>query len=182
MKVLFINACVRENSRTKIIANDFLKKFNTVIEEIDLVKLNLKPLDTQRLQRRDYLIANKLYNDEMFDLAHQFSEADEIVIAAPYWDLSFPALLKLYFENITVGGITFYYDNGVPKGLCKARKVTYITTSGGKIFVDYGYSYVKTLVSNLYGIKDTVCYKVENLDVNCIEGNDVLNQEIIEVK
>ena len=41
----------------------------------------------------------------MFDLASQFQQADEIVIAAPYWDLSFPAILKLYLENIYVTGV-----------------------------------------------------------------------------
>ena len=41
----------------------------------------------------------------MFDLAKQFAEADEVIIAAPFWDLSFPAALKQYFEQINVLGI-----------------------------------------------------------------------------
>ena len=60
----------------------------------------------------------------MFELARQFAAADQIVIAAPYWDLSFPAALKQYFEQINVLGITFAYTpEGVPKGLCRARKL-----------------------------------------------------------
>ena len=36
-----------------------------------------------------------------------------IVIAAPYWDLSFPAVLKTYLEQINVLGVTFdYSDDG----------------------------------------------------------------------
>lgn len=42
----------------------------------------------------------------MFKYAKQFAEADEIVIAAPYWDLAFPATVRIYFEAITVTGIT----------------------------------------------------------------------------
>ena len=34
----------------------------------------------------------------MFDLAGQFAGADTIVIAAPFWDLSFPAALKQYMQ------------------------------------------------------------------------------------
>ena len=52
----------------------------------------------------------------------QFAAADVIVIAAPYWDLMFPAVLKTYLENITVTGITFCYsDQGRPQSMCKAK-------------------------------------------------------------
>lgn len=46
----------------------------------------------------------------MFKYAHEFANADLIVIAAPFWDLSIPALLKVYIENIAVDGITFEYS------------------------------------------------------------------------
>ena len=60
----------------------------------------------------------KLYNeDEPFDeiereisYAKQFAGADTIVIAAPFWDLSFPAILKTYIENIYVTGIVSRYS------------------------------------------------------------------------
>ena len=59
----------------------------------------------------------------MFSLAKEFAIADTIVIAAPYYDLSFPAMLKQYFEQINVLGVTFTYsDSGIPEGLCKARR------------------------------------------------------------
>ena len=57
----------------------------------------------------------------MFYYARQFAEADQIVIAAPFWDLSFPAILKAYMEQITVSGITFEYINGRPCGRCKKK-------------------------------------------------------------
>ena len=37
----------------------------------------------------------------------QFQRADAILIAAPFYDLSIPALLKVYIENVSVDGITF---------------------------------------------------------------------------
>lgn len=182
MSVLFINACVRDNSRTKILADNFLKGIDGEIEVLNLADMNLLPLNGERLKQRENLIAQGNLSDGFFDLARQFSNANEIVISAPFWDLSFPSLLKIYFENITVSGITFKYNLGIPIGLCKAEKLTYITTSGGKIFEDYGFSYVKSICKNFYGIKQIICYRAENLDVNLIEGEQVLSQPIITVK
>lgn len=182
MSVLFINACVRENSRTLILATEYLKNIKNEVTQVNLEQLNLQPLNRERLALRDSLVANQSFGDEFFNLARQFASAEEIVLAAPFWDLSFPATVKTYFENVSVSGITFRYDNGRPVGLCTAKRLVYFTTAGGKVFEDFGYSYVKSLATNFYGIKDTVCYRVENLDVNCIEGEGVLSQPVITVK
>ena len=75
---------------------------------------------------RDRLISEGSLDSPVFDLARQFSEAETIVIAAPYWDLSFPAVLKQYFEQVNVVGITFRYtEEGIPEGLCKADRIFY---------------------------------------------------------
>lgn len=177
MSILFVNACVRVNSRTKIVAREYLQSVKGDITEVDLQKLKLQPLDGTGLENRNTLIASGRFDDDFFALARQFAEADEIVIAAPFWDLAFPALLKIYLELVTVGGITFRYDKGKPIGLCKAKKLTYITTAGGKIFEDFGYSYVKSLAKNFYGIADVISYRVENLDVKGVVGDAVLQEE-----
>lgn len=182
MSVLFINACPREGSRTKILADNYLKDVKQEVIQIDLEQIGLLPLNGERLAKRDRLIANGDFSNEFFSLARQFAKADEIVIASPFWDLSFPALVKIYFENITVSGITFKYNNGNPVGLCNAKKLTYITTAGGKILVDFGYSYIKTLATQFYGISETVCFRAENLDVMGIIGEEVLNQPISKIK
>ena len=54
-----------------------------------------------------------------------------VVMAAPFWDLNFPALLKIYIENISVDGITFTSTAEGLKGLCKAENLVYFTTRGG---------------------------------------------------
>lgn len=175
-KVLFINACVREKSRTMVIAKDFLEKCDGEIEEFVLNDNNIQPLTKTLLEKRDNLIADNQFDDDMFINAREFAEADRIVIAAPFWDLGFPALLKIYLESVMVSGITFSYDNGIPKGLCKAKSLTYITTSGGPVFEDYGYSYIKSLAKNFFGITDITCIVAENLDVMCIEAEEVLKK------
>ncbi|MBR3942450.1 MAG: NAD(P)H-dependent oxidoreductase [Clostridia bacterium] len=182
-KILFVNACVRACSRTLVLAKDYLKNADGVVSEIKLEKENLKPLDQNLLAKRDELLAEKKLDDVMFLNAKAFAEADEIVIAAPFWDLGFPALLKIYLENIMVAGITFAYDNGIPKGLCKAEKLTYITTSGGPVFEDFGYSYVKSLAKNFFNIQEVFCRRAENLDVECIKDTELLEKaKITDIK
>ena len=86
---------------------------------------------------------------------------------APYYDLSFPAMLKQYFEQINVLGLTFTYsESGVPTGLCKAKSLYYVTTAGGPIISDdYGFGYVKALANTFYGIEDVKQIKAEGLDI-----------------
>lgn len=181
MSILFINACVRNNSRTLVVANKILSERSDEIIEVSLNQENIPPLNQELLKKREKLLQSGNRNDPMFRYAKQFAQADEIVIAAPYWDLSFPSILKIYMEQITVSGITFEYLNGKPFGLCKAKRLTYVTTSGGPIFVDFGYEYVKALAKNFYGISETKAYRAMNLDVNMIAAEDVLTKAKISV-
>lgn len=176
MNILFINACVREKSRTLMLADFYLKRLSGKTKQIDLQNTDLYPLDNELLSQRDCLLHKEDLSHRMFQYAHDFAAAGQIVIAAPYWDMSFPALLKIYLENITVAGITFRYENNMPHGLCRAEKLTYITTAGGPIISDFGYSYVKALAQNFYGINNTVCLKAENLDIDGADPEIILEE------
>ena len=181
MAILFINACVRANSRTLELAKNVMKDMTGEVTELNLSLENIMPLDATLLEKRDRLIREGNFDDPMLAYARQFAKADEIVIAAPFWDLSFPAKLKMYLEQITVAGITFKYVNGRPSGLCRAGKLTYITTSGGPIFDDFGYTYVKTLAQKFYGIEKTSAVRAMNLDVDMICAPDLLTKATISV-
>ena len=166
--LLLINACAREESRTLPLALKKAEETNSgEILTVNLYDAPPAPLDASALIKRDAFVAAGDYSDDMFAYARQFREADEIIIAAPYWDLSFPAILKCYVENICVNGLTFRYtEDGRPEGLCKAKKLTYVTTAGGFIPErDFGYSYIKELCSQLFGIGETECIKREGLDI-----------------
>lgn len=177
MNILFVNACVRECSRTKRLADHLLASIDGDITEVCLENERIQPLDRESLARRDVLVSNGELEDDMLSYARQFAEAETIVIAAPYWDLAFPALLKIYFEAVTVSGVTFCYgEDGAPKGLCKAKKLIYVTTAGGPIFADFGYSYVKTMAEGFFGIEETVCFKAENLDVIGMDIEKILKE------
>ena len=144
MTTLFVNACAREESRTLSLCRAYLEG-NPAVEEVRLFERNLVPFDWKMVEERVALIEKADWGDSMFDLAKQFAAADEIVIGAPYWDLSFPAVLKVYIEHVTVNGIVFHYtEEGRPEGLCKAKRLVYITTSGGPCsFANYGFEYLQ---------------------------------------
>ena len=177
MSILFINACARKDSRTKILADYLLTKFKSSVQERNLTTTPILPLSEEMLERRTVWAGKQDFNHPLFELAKEFAAADTIVIAAPFWDLSFPALLKIYIENINVVGITFAYNkDGNPCGLCKAKQLYYITTAGGPIFNDaYGYGYVKELAEKFYAIPEIYCIKAENLDVENADVEQILH-------
>ena len=176
---LYINCCVREESRTDRLAQAVLQKLGGNFTELKLYEENLKPLDRETLNKRTALIKQGDYSDPMFDHAKQFASADTIVIAAPYWDLSFPSTLKIYIENIYVTGIVSAYDeSGMPVGLCKSKELYYITTAGGPYDPTYSYGYIESLAKNYFGIPKTHLVKAEMLDIIGNDAEEILNQEV----
>ena len=174
-KILFINACVRPNSRTRDLTKSVLEKLSGSVEEVKLYEQDLSPLDLKGMEERDLAHKNKDFSSSTFALARQFKSADSIVIATPYWDLSFPAVVKSYFEKVTVNGLTFAYgEDGRPYGLCKAKRLIYVTTAGGPIIYNFGYDYVTALAKNFYGINQVQCIKAETLDVKGSNATEIL--------
>ena len=79
MKLLFVNACVRAESRTKKLADYLLTKFDAKAKELNLAKMNLIPMNEDTLKKRFECIAKKDFSDPMFDLAKDFAEAEIIL-------------------------------------------------------------------------------------------------------
>ena len=129
--VLFVNACVRSASRTRRLAGKLLETLAQPFEELRLEEVSFPVCNEAFLAMREERLFEGALEDPLFDLARQFAEAETIVIAAPYWDLSFPAMLKQYLEQVTVVGISFRYTwEGIPQGLCRAKRLFYVTTAG----------------------------------------------------
>ena len=101
-KILFINACARPDSRTLELAKFVISTLPGQREYVDLYNLKILPLDKNGLGIREKASCLNNFSDDVFKLAKQFSQADTIVIAAPYWDMMFPAVLKTYLENLGV--------------------------------------------------------------------------------
>ena len=180
---LFVNSCVHKGSRTKRLAGILLGKLGGEIEEINVSDITFPTVDEEFLKKRDGLIASNKWDDPLFKYARQFAEADQIVIAAPYWDLSFPAALKQYFEQINVIGITFEYSpEGTPISKCRAEKLYYVTTAGGTFVPeDYGFGYVKALAQGFYGIQDVRLIKATGLDIYGADVEEIMQDAIASI-
>jgi len=177
--ILYINSCVRNDSRTHKIAKAVLRKLGGEYTEIYLPDKNLQPLSSEMLEKRMKLTEQGDYSDAMFNYAKQFAAADTIVISAPFWDLSFPAILKIYIENIYVTGIVSEYaPDGSPHGLCKAKELIYITTAGGPYVSDYSFGYIKELAEKYMGIPKTKLIKAEMLDVEGFDAEKIVQDAI----
>lgn len=174
--LLFINACVRgQKSRTLQLARRFLGAWQhahpeAVITERDLCRDRLSPQYPEVLEERDALWSAGKLDDPLFQPARQFAAAGRIVIAAPFWDLSFPAILKIYLERISVTNITFGYDDlSRSVGLCIADKLLLITTRGGDFsipeisWMEMGARQLEALCA-MYGIPSFQCLTAQGLD------------------
>lgn len=187
--LLLVNACIRgKDSRTLQLCEKLLQRIKEEnqkdlafhIEEIRLSTENLLPLNYERLQRREELLANGCVEDTMFDYANAFKNADMVVIAAPYWNMSFPAMLKIFLEAASVEGITYTYsEDGMPVGLCNASDLYYVTTSGGIIGeCNFGFEYIQTL-SKLFGIGQVHFVSAQGLDLEGADVNTLIEQATI---
>ena len=182
--ILFVNACVRDKSRTLILASRLLNTLEGDVKEVRLEEMDFPVVDEGFIDRRDSLIRSGKYDDPMFELGRDFAKADTIVIAAPYYDLSFPAMLKQYFEHINVVGLTFAYtEKGTPVGLCKAKDLYYVTTAGGPVISDaFGFGYIKALAETFYGIDHVCQIKAEGLDIVGADVDEILERASTELQ
>ena len=154
-KLLYIDSCIRDElSRTKRIATpiieDLSKRYE--VETIVINDLDLLPVQYEENRRR----ANGTVSEEAVCWANKIKNADRIVIAAPFWDMSVPAALKTFFELCSLFGVTFDSNDKTCFGLCKAENLMFITTRGMKIetgdALEQATPYIKALFW-LWGIK-----------------------------
>ena len=132
--LLYVDCCIRrEQSRTRKLAESFLGNLSKgwQVEKVVLMDEPLLPLMEGGFAQRDELLQRGDFTHRRFDYAWQFQRADAILIAAPFYDLSIPALLKVYIENVSVDGITFLCDADGLRGNCRARSMTFLTSRGG---------------------------------------------------
>ena len=177
--VLYVNSCVRTNSRTARLARAVLSHLKEDVVELRIDSEEIAPLDEEAVDYRNQCIEEGRMTDPVFFYAKQFAAADTIVISAPFWDFSFPAILKIYIENISVPGVAFSYDDqGIPQGMCKAKKIIYVSTSGGPFFPEYGYDYIKALAQTQFGIEEACLVVAEGLDLPETDVEKTLEEAI----
>ncbi len=182
-KLLYIDACIRNNtSRTKKIATPIIEKLKTKydVETLCLNEMNLFVVKEEELKKR---LKGEISN-EVLKWANQVKNADRIVIAAPFWDMSIPASLKVFFELVSIIDVTFKSNNVTCYGNCKCEKLLYITTRGMNIEtrdkLDQATSYLEAL-GFLWGFKEIIVLARKNFDyIKEDEINKQISSAILE--
>lgn len=135
-KLLYVKANPKKDSdsNTSTLANVFVQAYqknnpDCEIVTLDLYKEGIEPLDAETLTK----MFGGSQENKAFPYAKQFASFDKYVIAAPMWNLSIPAILKVYIDYVSYVGVTFKYTEAGPIGLLldKPRKALHISSRGG---------------------------------------------------
>ncbi len=177
-EVLIVDCCIRgKESRTAKLMNAFADALpeSCSVTVLNLMEEGLQYFSGDYFRQRERLLGEGALDHPRFRYAHQFAGADIVAVAAPFWDLSFPALLKVYIEQITIDGITIRPEDNALKGACKGTDLIFLTTRGGVYApgtgleaMDIGTAYMKAL-KDFYGFDRFHLVAAEGLD---IFGND----------
>jgi FMN-dependent NADH-azoreductase len=174
--VLYIkaNAKPEGTSRTFQISDNFIKQYKELNPNDEIITLDLYKEGIGFLTEEGISLHRPAPGEgkdhPILKYAYQFAEADKYVIAAPFWNLSFPAILKAYIDYVCVTGITFKYTAEGPVGLCQGKKAVHIVARGGGYSegpaagYEMGDRYLRTIFG-FFGIRDFTTIAAEKLDV-----------------
>ncbi len=183
MSLLFVNACMRAESRTERLARMWLEGYDGEVEELCVGELDFEPLTSASIATYERAVASARYDEPMFAYAKQFAAADEILIAAPLWNFSMPAKLHDYLELVCTQGLSFdIAPDGGYVSLCRAKRLTFVMTSGGPVenpADDHAFGYVKTLSDWFWHIPQVVRVAAEGLDVVGANVDALLAQALV---
>ncbi len=119
----------------------------------------------------------KKYLNKSDELVSELIDADHIVIGAPIYNFSIPAVLKAWIDMIARARVTFKYTENGPEGLLKGKKVYIAMASGGVPIgsaMDFSSEYLKHVMSFI-GITDVTIFdasKSEHQLTELLEPND----------
>ena len=172
MKLVVINACVRqEESRTLRIAEPII---GALSKRYDTVRYDLPEMDGI-VPLTPNLYAGRGRGEVLswaLTAAREIAGADRILIAAPFWDMSFPSVLKCFFEQTSLFDVTFTDTGKTCIGLCKAPKVLYITTRGMDIATgskrEQATPYIKA-IGSLWNLGELTTISARNVDYSTPE-------------
>jgi FMN-dependent NADH-azoreductase len=162
---------------------------DALLEEVDLYGQHIPQVKSCYFAGRSALadkdVKNALSPEEQTEvdkaaaLCDQFRSADYYVLAAPMWNLSFPAPVKSYIDCIVQVGRTIEFVNNRPRGLLKdkPRAFLYVQSSGAGIpwllrpALNKGLNYVCDIV-NFLGI--------DNFEELLVDGTGTTEPERLE--
>ncbi len=169
-ELLLVDCCIRgKESRTRKLSDAFLEAVDKNKYHVSTVSPEAEgmlPLTGANFAQREKLVEEGALDHPRFHYARQFAQADVVVFAAPMWELSFPAILKVYVENVSVKGLTFGCDTDGLFGSCRGSRLIFLTTRGERYEnsdLEQGSRYLEAM-SRFFGFKGYSYIAADALD------------------
>lgn len=112
------------------------------------------------------------------ELSDQFVQADKFVFVTPFWNFSFPPVMKAYLDSVSVAGKSFKYTSEGPVGLLEGKKALHIQSRGGYYTegpakeLEMGHRYIGQMMA-FYGITDFQGLIVEGHNKNPEKAEEI---------
>jgi FMN-dependent NADH-azoreductase len=88
------------------------------------------------------------------ELLAELKAADEYAIGVAMHNFSIPSALRLWIDQIVRAGETFSYEGGVPAGLLRNKKATFLVATGGvyeKGSPAFAMNFIEPYLNSLFG-------------------------------
>lgn len=193
-KVLYIKANPKadQDSRTFRLSERFIQIYKSTHPQDEVIMLDLyqegiRPLNYEDIQVLFSPKDENSKNHPLLKYAFQFTSADKYIVAAPMWNLSFPAIFKCYIDYITVTDVTFKYTEEGPVGLLSGKKTLHIVTRGGVYTegpleeYEMGDRYLRSIFGFL-GINDIDTVSAEMLDIQGVDVEAIMKNMLGEIE
>ncbi len=164
MSILKIDSSARlQDSNSRIISHYLVEQLNKPVVSRDLVKEPLPLISASDLM--DLHASNESASESYTQhlnlsntLIQELMDADTLVLAAPIYNFSVPAVLKQWIDYVCRAGITFKYGEQGPVGLSKIKRAFIITASGGVPVgspMDFASGYLEQ-ICNFIGVQEVI--------------------------
>ncbi len=147
---------LRQLGAEKVIERDLTDAIPVLTE--DWLAANFTPEAERTEQQRQTLALSD-------DLIDEIQAADTIVIGAPVYNFSTPAVLKAWIDQVCRVGVTFKYTETGPKGLLEGKRAILLIASGGTKMgseIDFASTYLRHIMGFI-GITDVTIIAADAL-------------------
>ncbi|WP_445488678.1 FMN-dependent NADH-azoreductase [Niallia sp. 03133] len=195
-KVLYITAHPHNETVSYSMATGkaFIEEYKSVnpndeVVHIDLYKENIPHIDADVFSGWGKLQSGSAFETlsaeeqgkvaRLGKLSEQFVSADKYVFVTPFWNFSFPPVMKAYIDSVAVAGKTFKYTEQGPVGLLTDKKAIHIQARGGVYSqgpaaeLEMGHKYL-TVIMNFFG--------VPSFEGIFVEGQNAYPEKAAEIK
>lgn len=133
--------------------------------------------DEDRTSRHKEVLA---FSDE---LVRELKAADVLIIGAPVYNFSVPAVLKAWIDMVARARLSFRYTQNGPRGLLTGKKAYLVVATGGVPVgsaVDFATPYLRHALSFI-GIKDVEVIAADKVNSNKADAMDRARTQIAEL-